>query len=298
MELIQLSGFNQIVKTGSFSEASKKTFRSQSAISHQIKNLETEFGIKLFERVGNKVKLTQDGEFFYEKTNKILVDLEELRRIFTKSDYGESGRLAIAATKSVVSFVFPDIIENFVARFPNVRFKVLACGFISELLPLVLDGEVDFGVGIKSQQEYSPRLNFLFWKAFDMCLIVSKEHALSRIRRIRLVDIAKYPHILYGRRTVSRQLIDEVYYSHNLKPEIIMEVDMAKNVKHYVGKGLGVGIISSLSITKQDRERLFVFNSKDLFGQVQFGIYYRKGSYISLAMNQFVKLFAGKLIYR
>src|SRR4030042_6906603 len=95
MELIQLYGFYQIVKTGSFSEASKKTFRSQSAISHQIKNLENEFKIKLFERIGNKIKLTQEGEIFFERTNIILKDLEELRRILADIDYAGRGRLTI-----------------------------------------------------------------------------------------------------------------------------------------------------------------------------------------------------------
>jgi len=296
MELIQLYSFQQIVKTGSFSEASKKIFRSQSAVSHQIKNLESEFRIKLFERIGNKTKLTQEGEIFYEKTNKILIDLEELGSIFADIDYWERGRLTIAATNAVVSFVLPDIIKNFVNRFPKISFKLLACGLISKLHSLVLDGEVDFGVGIKSQQEYSPRLNFLLWKSFDMCLIVPKGHTLSRRKRSNLVDIAKYPHILHGKGTVNRKLIDEVYDRHNIKPDIIMEVDMADNVKRYVEKGVGVGIISSLSISKKDRERLFVFNSKDLFGQAQFGIYYRKDSYISSAMKQFIKLFAPELL--
>jgi len=294
MEIAQLSSFYQIVKTGSFSEASEKVFLSQSAVSHQITNLENELNVKLFKRIGKKTKLTNEGEILFEKTINIFNDLEGLKRIYADIDSGVGGKLMIAATSAVVTYVLPKIIKKFVDRFPKISFKLFTCGYISELTSLVLDG--DFGIGLGSQLENLPRLNFLLWKSFDMCLIVSKKHPLSQKKRIKLVDIAKYPHILYGKRTVNRRVIDEVYLRHNIKPEIIMEVDMAENIKSYVEKDIGLGIISSVSITKRDRERLFISNSNHLFGQAQFGIYYRKAGYISSATKQFIGLFAPELL--
>ena len=296
MELIQLHSFYEIVKTGSFSEASRKVFRSQSAVSHQIINLERELKVKLFKRMGKKIKLTQEGESLFNITNKFFNDLENLKRFYLDMENGLEGKLTIAATSAMVTYVLPDIIRQFLDQFPKISFKLFTCRFISELCPLVLNGEVDFGIGLKSYQEISPKLIFLPWKSFDMYLIVSKGHPLSQKKRIKLIDIVKYPHILYSKGTAIRKVIEDVCAQNKLSPNVIMEVDMAENIKSNVEKGIGVGIISSLAITKKDKERLKIFKVNHFFGQVEFGIYYRRDSYISAAMKQFIKLFAPELL--
>jgi LysR family cys regulon transcriptional activator len=296
MELAQLSSFSQIAKTGSFSEAAKRVFLSQSAVSHQIINLEKELGVKLFGRLGKRIKVTPQGEILLEITNRVFKDLEDLKKIYSDMDQCMTGKLSIAATSSVISYVLPRIIKKFIDRFPKISLKLLNCMSISELLSLVSDGEVDFGIGVKLLGVYPHQINFVAWKSFDLNLIVCKGHPLSERRTIGLVDIVKYPHILFGRGRMTRKIIDEVYARNGVAYNVTMEVDMAENCKIYVEMGIGVGIISSLAITPKDKERLKIINVSNLFGKVEFGIYYRKDKYISMGMKQFIRLFDPKLL--
>jgi len=297
VELIQLHSFYQIVKTGSFKEASEMVFRSQSAVSHQIKKLEKELKVKLFKRIGKRVRLTQEGEILFESTKKILQSLENLKKIYTDMNNGFGGRLIIAATSAVLSYILPNTIKKFVDLFSKINFKLITCRFVPEIISLVLVGEVDLAISVKPYQELPPQILFLPWRSFNRILIVAKEHPLSKNKEInKLANIVKYPHILQGKGSVNRKVIDEVYARSKLVPNVIMEVDFVEDIKSYVEMGIGVGIISSLSISQKDRERFNIFNISRLFGKVEFGIYYRKDIYISIAMKQFIKLFAPNLL--
>jgi LysR family cys regulon transcriptional activator len=298
MELIQLNSFYEIVKTGSFSEASKKVYRSQSAVSHQIKNLEKELNVKLFERLGKTVKLTEEGKILLNIISKFSDGLGNLKRIYADMQNGNFGKLDIVASSAVMTYVLPRILKKFMVQFPNITFKLVTCNIISEIQSMVLEGEVDFGIGIRPDQIIPKNLDFLFWRSLDTLLITSKNHPLSLKKTIKLSDISKYPHILYRKAAVIRKVIEDVFSKNKLSYNIIMEMDTAENIKSYVEMGIGVGILSSITITSKDKDRLAIFNVNKLFGKLDVGIYYRKDKYISTAMKQFVKLFAPELVGR
>jgi LysR family cys regulon transcriptional activator len=296
MELIQLESFHQIVKTGSFSEASKQVYRSQSAVSHQIKNLERELKVKLFERLGKNVKLTEQGDLVFHIVDEFFRNLDNVKRICMDVQHGHCGKLTITAGNATMTCVLPGVLKKFIAQFPKITLKLITCNINVEIQSLVLKGKVDFGIGIKSNQMISENLNFLFWKSFDILLIIPKDHALSGKKTIKLIDICKYPHILHSKGTLLRKTVEEVYDRNKLVCDVVMEMDTSENIKNYVETGVGIGILSSLTITRYDEERFSIFNLNKLFGKVDLGIYYRKEKYISTAMREFVKLFAPELL--
>jgi len=298
VELIQLLSFHQIVKTESFSKASRIVFRSQSAISHQIKNLENELQVKLFDRLGKKVKLTVEGEILFNITDKLFTELENLKKIYSDIRHGDVGNLTIAASSAVITYLLPDIIENFANHFPRINLKLITCSFVSEIMLLILNGEIDFGIGIKSDQLLPEKIDFLFWKSFETYLILCKGHPLSHKRNIKLNDIAIYPHILYNKGSILRKIVEKTYARNKTDIKIVMEVDVAENLKNYVEMGIGVGILSSLTIVQHDRKRLAIINLSDLFDKVDVGIYYGKDKHITMAMKQFIKLLAPELLDR
>jgi DNA-binding transcriptional LysR family regulator len=293
MEVIQLKSFCEIVKTGSFSEASKKVYRSQSAVSHQIQNLERELNVKLFERLGKKTKLTEQGELLFHITNSFFNDLENVKRIYLDMQHGDVGNLTIAAGSATITCLLPDLLKKFMAQFPKVTLKLI---INSEIRSLVSKGEVDFGIGMKSDEIIPENLNFLFWKSFDTLLIVPKDHPISDKKNVKLIDISKYPHILHSKGTWLRKVVDNVYARNKLFCNVIMEMNTSENIKNYVEMGIGVGILSSLTVTHKDKDRFTIYNLNKLFGTVDLGIYYRKEKYISMAMRQFIKLFAPELL--
>ena len=295
MELIQLLSFYQIVKTESFSKASKIMFRSQSALSHQIKNLEKELNIKLFERLGRKIRLTEEGKLLCGVISSFVNDLDNVKRTIEDMHQCKFGSVTIAASSAIMTYILPDIIRMFVDQFPKVKYKLITCTVTSEIEPMVLDGGIDFGIGPRSRQLLPQRLNFLFWKSFDKVLITSKKHPLSKKRNVKLLDIAKFPLILYREGTVIRKDVEEAFVSNKLPYETIMELDVAESIKKYVEIGIGISILSSLTLTNEDKERFGCFNVNSLFGRTNYGIYYRKDKYITSAMRQFMTFFAPEL---
>jgi len=297
MELIQLLSFHQIVKTGSFSKASNNIFRSQSAVSHQIKNLEKELGIKLFERLGKTIKLTEEGKILFDVVSAFFNDLDNVKRIYGDMQQGKHGRLTIVTSSAMITYVLPNVIKMFIDQFARIKLKLITCAITFEIPRVILNGDADFGIGPEMDQVSSEKINFLPWKSFDKVLLMAKDHPLSKKSNVTLADIAKYPLILYGAGTVIRKSVEEAFVRNNLSYEIVMELDVAENIKKYVEIGIGLSILSSVALTHQDKNRLFVFDINHLLGKTEYGIYLRRDKYITTAMKQFIKFFAPELFH-
>ena len=295
VEINQLSSFNEIVRTGSYSKASENLFISQSAISHQIKNLEKELHLKLFERVGNTVKLTKEGQILSDLVIRVLDDLESLKRVPAEIADCKIGDLTIATNNAILRNVLPDVIRNFKAKFPSIRLKLISRSMTSQYISNLLEGEVEMLIGPKFRQPLHAQINFVFWKSFDNLLCVAKGHPLSAKKRVTLSDIAKYPLILYRKGSATRDSVEEAFNLKGLPYEILMEIDDAENIKKFVGMGLGISIFSSLNLNPYDKEKFRFVVVSQFFGDLPYGIYYKRGRHITTAMKQFIKTFAPEL---
>lgn len=117
----------------------------------------------------------------------------------------------------------------------------------------------------------------------------------AKKRAIELSDIATYPLILYREGTVIRKGVEEAFVRNKLSYDMVMETDVAENIKKYVEIGIGVSILSFLTITNKDKDKFVFRNVNHLFGTTDYGIYYRAEKYITAAMKQFVKCFSPEL---
>jgi LysR family cys regulon transcriptional activator len=297
MELYQLHTFYEVVHTGSFSKASKTVFRSQSAISHQITNLEKELSIKLFERIGKMLRLTEEGKILFEFVSPFFNNLENLKRIYEDMQQCKRGSLTIAATNAIITYCLPEIIKNFLRQFPGIKFKLTTCNMAPEIQPTVIEGYADLGIGPKSVL-LSQKIDFLPWRTFDKFLIAAKDHPISQRKEITLDEISRYPLIMYREGAAIRTSIEEAFKRKNLSYEVIMEMNVAENIKKYVEMGIGLSIIHSFTISHDEKRRFALFNVNHLFGNIEYGIFYRKDKYITAAMKQFIRYFAPNLLYK
>jgi DNA-binding transcriptional LysR family regulator len=295
MELSQLSSFLQIVRTGSFSKASECVFRSPSAISHQIKNLEQELEIKLFKRLGKTIRLTEEGKILFDISDRFFNDLDKIKRMFEDMQQSQAGSLVIITSSAIITYTLPNVVKMFLHEFKKIKFKLITCSITSEIPRMIVEGEAHFGIGPRINTSFRKNLNFIPWKSFDKILITAKGHPLSKKSVIKLADIAKYPIILYREGTVMRQSVEEAFDHNELSYEIIMEMDVAENIKKYVEMGVGLSIVSSLTLTPEDKKRFFSLSLDNLLGNTGYGIYYRNDKYITNAMRQFLKFFAPEL---
>ncbi len=289
MEVQQLKGFHAVAKYKNFTVAAQKTHRTQPTISLQVKALEDDLGVKLFERLGpKKVTLTREGEIFLEITTPLLQDFINIKAKFNEArGLFHTSNIQIATHSSVMIYLLPKIIKKFKLLYPQVKLAILNRSR-REIISMLEHGEVDFG--ITSVDSPPGGLDYEVFSRYNRILIANKDHALSKKGIITLKDIASYPLVVPTPDSNTRTTIDAVFNSENLTYEITMEVVGRTAIKAYVGMDLGISIINEYYVTEDDKKQLFVKNMSKYFGKAETGILTRKSKNMSEPANAFIDL--------
>jgi DNA-binding transcriptional LysR family regulator len=288
MEINQLETFLQIVKTGSYSNASRNLCITQPAVSHQVKNLEKELNIKIFERIGNKMKLTEVGKYLVDAATKFLDDLDNLKRICENVRSLKEGHLTIATTNACLVYILPNIIKRFRKEFPRIKFKFISRGSFKDILPIIENNETDLAIGAH-RDEKAKDLTFLLWESFRRMLVVPKHYSWHKKKVIQLADIGRLPLILPREGSVTRKAIDDAFARKQIPNKIVMETE--EHSKIFAQMGFGAAIILSFTLDPDDNNRYRSIDVSHLFGKADYGIYYKKDKYITPAMKEFVRFF-------
>ena len=245
MEWQQIVGFHHVARLESFTKAANATFRTQSAISQQIKALENELDCRLFERIGNRgLRLTLAGERFYkfaesllEKHDRLIDDLNDIKGL-------QIGRLKIAAQFASFYYLLPPFVRKYIQLFPKVELYLLDRP-PHDIIGLVNSGDIDFGICLKSV--VPKNLAALLWKEAGDVLVVPKGHPLTKTRQITFQDIAKYPLIISPKNLSYRlrRFMESKFEELGIEYKIIMEASTIELGSIYVEMGLGISIVPS-----------------------------------------------------
>ena len=289
MEIQQLRGFHAVAKFKNFTIAAQKTQRTQPTISLQVKALEEELGIKLFERLGpKKVTLTSEGKILLELTTPLLQEFENIPVRFNEArGQFNTSSVKIMTHSSVMIYLLPPIIKRFKDLFPDCQLQILNRSR-DEMLAMLDNGEADFG--ITSLSVIPPHIDYKVFSRFNRILIATKNHPLSKRSEVNLEDIAQYPLILPNQESTTRKVIDQLFERQGLKCDITMEVVGRTAIKTYVEMNLGISIINEYYVTPEDKKKLFVTNLSRYFGVAETGIITRRGRLLSHPAREFMKL--------
>lgn len=244
MEWQQIVGFYHTARLGSFTRAGEATFRTQSALSQQIRALEAEFGCRFFERIGTrKLKLTPAGVRFLRFSESVLKGHDELMADLNALKGLQGGPLRIAAPFTTLYHLFPGKIESYLERFPEVELTLLDRPQGS-VVGLVRDGEVDFGLAAESVVPKD--LTSIRWRKVETVLMVPKDHPLTRVRRVTWRRLAGYPLILppKDQKYAGRMALEEQLQKLGLDYRIVMESSNVELSSLYVEAGLGISLAS------------------------------------------------------
>ena len=277
MEIQQLRGFWAIARFGNFTTAAQKTFRSQPTISLQIKTLEDELGVKLFERVGSKkVMLTKEGAIFLELIAPIMSELETVTdRFKERLGIASEREVTLVTTDSVMVHLLPAVLKKFKKQFPKCQLIIKNAESPSEIVRLVSDSEAD--IGIISERAVPPSIIYEIISRSERVLVTPKDHPLAKKKSITLKDIADYPLILPTRGSNTRRAIERVFSERNLEFQVTMEVVGRQAIKTYVSLGLGISIMNDRYLNQDDRTQLFVRHLSNYFGKSEAAIITRRG---------------------
>ncbi|UCE17252.1 MAG: LysR family transcriptional regulator [Gemmatimonadota bacterium] len=286
MQLQQLAGFYWSGRYGSFSLAAKRLNIGQSAVSHQVKALEDELGVKLYERLGRGIRLTPDGEILFEYAASIIQKLDDIEAHFAEIAHKESRRIVFAAYRGYMRYQLPKCVEQFKRMYPEVQVTIMNRILDSDILSMVMAGEIDFGI-TASWNDFTG-MDFYETAKYDMYLCTAPDHPLAKRKKVTLKDIAKEPLILYERQNSIRRRIDQVFERLGLWHNVIIETGGAEVIKEYVKLGLGVTIISGISLSLKDAQPMCMIPVTKYFGELGYGVALRKGKYLTPATREFL----------
>ena len=145
MDFDQLNTFLEIVRLKSFSRAAQTCFRTQPAISAQVRQMEQELGTALFERFGSRISLTTAGKIFAEYAQQLLEVRRRAIEAVAELDRIPKGELVIAANEATCIHVLPDVFSSYKGRFPEVQIQV-SRAYGARAVQAVLENTVDFAI--------------------------------------------------------------------------------------------------------------------------------------------------------
>lgn len=208
MLLKQITYFQAVVDTGSFSDAAEQCHISQSAVSQQIKALEEDLGVELLTRHNRTFSLTPAGELFYRKSAVVLADLDQLRKDVLRTATGEQAVLRIGYLKCYGGTEFQDAIADFSEQYPDVRLEVIN-GNHEDLYHALITEEVDLVLNDQRRAFADDYVNFELIKSH--CYIeISSHHPLAKLDRVEVADLKNTPCILVAGK--EQQQNESTYY--------------------------------------------------------------------------------------
>ncbi len=287
MDLDQLNSFLEVARHNSFSRAAEKCYRTQPAISAQIRALEDEVGAKLFDRSGGKVALTSAGKAFQkfaeatlEGRRNIIASLAEMERI-------PSGEIIVSANEATCLHVLPGVFAEFKKQYSNVAVSIHRSER-ARILEMVIDNYVDFGV--ISMPIADTRLTITPIHRDELVVITPPNHPLAKKERVAIAEVAKFP-LLLPQAGNTRDAIEQLLFARDLKIQVSMELDSSELLKRFVAAELGVGFIARSNVAEDLKAKsLVALTISDALIRRDLALIYRKDKALGRAAHAFIEI--------
>ncbi len=286
-DLLQwLRGFYFVAQKGSVTQATLVMGREQPTITRQIKCLEKELGVTLFDRSSGKMKLTPEGRALFEKSISLFEDVKEIRNGFKREDASFDGRIVIAASHTVIDSFLPRYIVEFRTAHPGVHFH-LDGNVFEGVVEKVESAEADFGIALVD----SLPATLVCYDLFEagQKLIAPKGNKFFLNAPPTLKQIAQSPMILFSRTGSLEAFIAKRFAQEGLNPQVILTHNSFVSAKKYVSLGLGVAILSDYAISDEDEQLFDIYSLDRYLEKRRYGILLRRRKYLSPAVKAFIR---------
>ena len=254
MNLQQLRYLRETVRRDlNLTAAAAALHTSQPGLSKAIRELEDELGVVIFVRHGKRLThLTDAGREVVTIVERILLEIDNLKRSAQDWHDAQTGELRIAATHTQARYALPPAIAKLRARYPDVLVR-LHQGSPIQIAALLRAGQVDLGIAtetIGTLPDLESRDLFCWYHA----AICRPDHPLVGEQTVSLQSLAEHDLITYDPEFAGRGHVDRAFLKAGLKPRIVLEATDSDVIKTYVRLGLGVGIVSELALSDEDQE--------------------------------------------
>lgn len=287
MDLDQLHTFLEIVRLKSFSKAALTCYRTQPAISAQVRQLEQELNTTLFERLGTKISLTVAGRIFAEHAEQILALRRKAQDAINELERVPRGELIIAANEATCIYVLPGVFAEFKKQFPNVQLSVDR-SYGTRVVQAVMDNLADFGITQLPVQE--KKLQVVKIYSDEIKLLVPARHRLAGCARVLPRDLVEEQLLLPKTGTTRTRLntwLDPVQDELNIS----MELDSTEMIKRFVMANLGVSFLAASHAAEEVNSHRLASVSLGPEPMIRrVGLIYRKDKSLSKAALGFIQV--------
>jgi len=287
MDFDQLETFLEVARLSSFSRAAERRFRTQPAISSQIRALEEEVGAKLLDRSGGKVAVTGPGKVFQkyaedvlEQRRVMLVALAEMHRV-------PRGELVVSANEGTCLHILPEVFAEFKRQYPSVAVSVKRLEH-NKILEAIIENSCDFGV--VSMPVPDKRLTVVPIHRDKLIVITPPHHPLAGQNKATVAEVVEYPLLLpkVGR---TRDALETLFHERKLKPRISMELDSSELLKRFVAADVGIGFIPRSHVAEDlQANALAALTLADASIQRELALVFRKDKALSRAALAFIDI--------
>lgn len=295
MNFQQLRSIRETARCGyNLTEVANVLFTSQPGVSRQIRELEEELGVDIFERNGKRLTgLTDPGRGILQIIDRLLLEAENLQRASQEYAGQEIGTLAVATTHTQARYMLPKVVQVFRKEFPKVRIA-LQQSTPEHIAEWVLSGKADIGIATEGLSQFEDLVSFPCYR-WHHSVVVPDGHPLLEKKLITLADLAQYSLITYDLGFTGRGHIDDAFKQADITTDIVLTAMDSDVIQQYVLLNLGVGIVASMALQQNGSNGLKVIDASHLFAQNVTRLAVRRGAYLRQYTYDFIQQFAPDL---
>ncbi|MBU1183844.1 MAG: LysR family transcriptional regulator [Proteobacteria bacterium] len=286
MHLNQLWVFYHVAKNKSFSHAAEALFLSQPSVSNQIKLLEEAYGLKLFDRSGRNIELTNPGEILLSYAERIFSLAKEADSVIEEIKALKAGSIRISASNTLGAYYLPDILDLFQKKHPQVEI-CMNVGYTQTVVEDILAFRSDLGL-IGREVSHPNIVVIPLWEE-ELILIVPPDHVFTKCGTVAISRLQDQPFIMNEKGSGGREITEEILAVAAVSPRVVMELGENEAVKRAVASGLGIALISATA-AKRDLEAGLIRAVRLSGNRIlrKFHIIHHKDKYISKLIRAFM----------
>ena len=289
MEFREISTFLQVAQYQSFSKAARHLGYSQAAVTIQIKQLEQELGVHLFDRIGKQISLTHQGQVFYQYAVSIRNDLEQAKNAVSDPST-LSGKLCLGTIESICASIFPDLLAEYHRLHPEVTISIVTDS-PGVLLDRMNENTIDI-VYLLDRRIYNNRWCKTLEEPEENIFVASPDHELALVKReLELDEVLRFPFFLTEKDASYRHMLEQYLASINRSVKPFLEIGSTEFIIHMLLKNTGISFLPKFTVQRElQQKQLTALNVRGFQMQTWRQIFYHKDKWVTREMQEFLRL--------
>lgn len=295
MKLHQLRYIREVARQRlNVSTAAEALHTSQPGVSKQIQLLEEELNLQIFQRNGKRlVGVTEPGAAILQMAERVLHEMENIKRVGEEFSHEDTGDLVIAATHTQARYRLPSAVKAFMEAYPKVHLSIHQ-GNPTQVSEQVIRGDADIGLATEAISSYKELVTLPCYQ-WNRCVVAPVGHPLIADAPLTLEKIARYPVVTYDFSFAGGSMVNRVFSEHGLQLNVALTAIDSDVIKTYVELGLGVGLLAQMAYNPERDRNLVMLDASHLFPASTTYLGIRRDAYLRGYQYAFIQTIAPHL---